>query len=64
MAGSAPVDAKGVKFDLAQVGAWVEGHMLLSLLIVLVVYAFWISRRNGLLGLILESRTEKRKLDA
>jgi len=62
--GSAPVKAEGWEFDLYQVGGWFAAHPYIALLGVLVVYAFWISRRDGLLGLVIEDRRAKRELMA
>lgn len=63
-AGSAPVKADGWQFDLYQVGGWISSHPYVAAAAILVVYAFWISRRDGLLGLFIEDRRAKRELDA
>jgi hypothetical protein len=61
--GSIPVEVGDSSFDLGQVGEWIGAHPYLTAIIILVAYIFWISRKDGLLGAMLEYRIKRRELD-
>ena len=61
---SAPVKAEGWEFDLWQIGDWIGTHLGLTLLIVGIVCLFYISRRDGLIGWVIEDLKARRELKA
>lgn len=60
---SAPIEAGDWKFDLVAVGDWIIAHPVLASIVLVVAYIFWISRRDGLLGLWLEHRAKVLELE-
>ncbi|QLC25774.1 hypothetical protein HFP57_12610 [Parasphingopyxis algicola] len=58
------VEGGGFSFDVRAIGDWITDNIWLFLLIVLIAYIFFISRKDGLASKYLDYRAKTREIEA